>query len=212
MGDIPLVVVIATIWTYWITVAAMVIRLRRKTHKMVGVIPEQRVEKFMWLAFVPMVVAWMAVPWIALGRTAGPFAIGGAVAGLEWYPTLRWIAAIVAVIALVATMKCWARMGKSWRMDVSTSEPTALITDGLFARVRHPIYALSIVLMLATLVAAPTWPMLIVAVVHNILMNVKARNEERHLLATQGDAYGRYFVSTGRFFPRLFRRGAWRRT
>ena len=39
MGDIPLAVVTATIWTYWIAVGAMVARLRRKTHKMVGVIP-----------------------------------------------------------------------------------------------------------------------------------------------------------------------------
>jgi len=209
MGDIPLAVVTATIWTYWIAVGAMVARLRRKTHKMVGVIPEQRVEKFMWLAFVPMVVAWMTVPILAM-RTHGPFAIGSVVHEITWYATLRWVAATVAVVALAATAKCWARMGKAWRMDVSTSQPTELITDGLFTRIRHPIYAFSIVLMLATLAIVPTWPMLIVAVVHNVLMNLKARNEERHLLATQGEAYRRYFMSTGRFFPHLFRRGAWR--
>ena len=46
-------------------------------------------------------------------------------------------------------------------------------------------------------------PMLVVAVTHFTLMNVKARNEERYLLQTQPEDYSRYVQRTGRFFPRL---------
>ena len=67
---------------------------------------------------------------------------------------------------------------------------------------RHPIYALSILLMLCTLAIVPTLPMLVVAVVHIALMNAKARSEERHLLAVHGDAYARYLRTSGRFLPR----------
>jgi protein-S-isoprenylcysteine O-methyltransferase Ste14 len=56
--------------------------------------------------------------------------------------------------------------------------------------------------MICTLVVVPTLPMLAVAVTHIVWMNVKARNEERHLLLTQHDSYGRYMQRTGRFFPR----------
>jgi protein-S-isoprenylcysteine O-methyltransferase Ste14 len=73
----------------------------------------------------------------------------------------------------------------------------------MFRRIRHPIYAFSILLMLCTMVIVPTVPMLAFGVVHIGLMVLKARNEERHLLATHGEAYARYLASTGRFVPRF---------
>ena len=87
-------------------------------------------------------------------------------------------------------------------MAVAVGEKTNLITDGPFRRIRHPIYAFSILLMICTAVVVPTWPMLAVAVTHIVWMNAKARNEERHLLMTQGDDYARYMQRTGRFLPR----------
>jgi protein-S-isoprenylcysteine O-methyltransferase Ste14 len=39
--------------------------------------------------------------------------------------------------------------------------------------------------------------------VHLVLNNLKARNEERHLLATHGEPYAQYLRRTGRFFPRF---------
>jgi protein-S-isoprenylcysteine O-methyltransferase Ste14 len=36
-----------------------------------------------------------------------------------------------------------------------------------------------------------------------VLNNLKARNEERHLLATHGETYALYLRRTGRFFPRF---------
>jgi hypothetical protein len=74
MGDLPLIVLTATIWTYWFTVGAMVVRLRRKTRKLVGVVPEQRTEQMMWLVFVPLVAAWCALPFLALRLL--PFCVG----------------------------------------------------------------------------------------------------------------------------------------
>jgi protein-S-isoprenylcysteine O-methyltransferase Ste14 len=45
--------------------------------------------------------------------------------------------------------------------------------------------------------------MLLVAIAHLGLMNLKARNEERHLLKVHGAAYEAYARRTGRFFPRV---------
>jgi protein-S-isoprenylcysteine O-methyltransferase Ste14 len=97
-------------------------------------------------------------------------------------------------------------MGKSWRMGV-TRERTELIMDGLYAYIRHPIYAFSILLMLCTVVVVPTMPMVAVAVLHIALMILKARNEERFLLSLHGEAYARFCRATGRFFPLLRSRG-----
>ena len=201
MGDIPLVLLTATVWTYWLTVGAMIVRIRRKTHKLVGVVPEQRVERFMWLVWVPLVTLWIALPYFALTRAAPPLGLPEFARDAP-YAALRWAAAFVAVACLLLTVRCWTRMGNDWRMDVAVGARAGLITDGMWRHIRHPIYTFSMVLMTGSVVIAPTVPMFAIAVVHIVLMNLKARNEERHLLQTHGDAYQAYARSTGRFFPR----------
>ena len=95
----------------------------------------------------------------------------------------------MALICLLLTAWCWARMDANWSMAVSEAQRGELIVDGLFARVRHPIYALSVMLMLCSAVIVATPPMLVIAVIHVVLMHLKARNEERHMLKMHGDAY-----------------------
>jgi protein-S-isoprenylcysteine O-methyltransferase Ste14 len=202
MGDFPLAVLIATIWTYWIAVGAMVVRQRRRKRRNFGFVPEQRIERFMWLVWVPLVVAWIALPYLALTHAEGSFALPAFARDNAMYAALRWVFAAIAALCLYATARCWKRMGKQWRMDVSTAEPTELITDGLFRHIRHPIYAFSMLLMVASAVIVPTLPLIVIALIHLVLMNLKARNEERHLLATQGEHYRQYLARTGRFFPR----------
>jgi protein-S-isoprenylcysteine O-methyltransferase Ste14 len=180
----------------------MIARVRRHTRKVVGLVPEQRLERLMWLVWVPLVTAWIFVPWATLTRSGTVPALPDFALRESVFAALRWVAALVAVIALAGTIRCWLRMGSDWRMDVGLERKTMLITDGLFARVRHPIYAFSILLMLCSAAIVPTLPMALIAAVHIVLMILKARNEERHLSALHGDAYAQYLRRTGRFFPR----------
>jgi protein-S-isoprenylcysteine O-methyltransferase Ste14 len=202
MRDIPLLVVALTVCAYWLRVGAMVVRMRRREHRDVGVVPERAGERAMWLLFVPVVALWCALPWLGIGRAGGLLAAPAFAHDGIVYPALRFLAAAAAVAFLILKISCWRRMGRDWRMDISDRN-TALITDGPFGRIRHPIYAFSIAMMVATAIALPTLPMLVVAVVHLVLMNVKARNEEAHLARLHGDAYARYVARTGRFLPRL---------
>ena len=199
--DFPLLIVTLTIWAYWLRVGAMVVHARRKQHHDVGVIPERPAERAMWVVLVPLVAAWCTLPWLGLTRESGTLALPVFARDGAIYPALRWIAALAAVACLLLTIECWRRMGRNWRMDISDRN-TSLVTDGLFARIRHPIYAFSIALMVATAIVLPTWPMVLLAVVHAVLMNVKARTEEAHLARMHGDVYTRYVERTGRFFPR----------
>jgi protein-S-isoprenylcysteine O-methyltransferase Ste14 len=203
MRDIPLALLTATVWTYWIIVGVMIVRMSRKTRRRAGFVPEQPQEQLMWVVWVPLVALWMGLPWAALRRDED-FLPPDFVSGPA-YSLLRWIAMFVALLALAGTMRCWAKMGKRWRMAVAVSEATELITDGPFRRIRHPIYAFSILLVLCSLVILPTPPMLAVALVNIALLNLKARNEERHLMASLGEPYASYVARTGRFIPRLRR-------
>ena len=199
--DYPLLVVALTISAYWLRVGAMVVRARRKQHHDVGVIPERSAERALWLILVPVIACWCALPWLGLTHEPGAFAVPAFARDTPAYAAVRWLAAAAAVLCLVLTIQCWRRMGRDWRMDISDRN-TSLITDGLFARVRHPIYAFSIALMIATAIVLPSVPMLVVALAHVVLMNVKARSEEAHLARMHGDAYRRYVERTGRFVPR----------
>src|SRR5947199_8285314 len=178
MNDVPLVVLIATIWTYWLGVAIMVLRVRRRNRKLVGIVPEQRLERLMWLIWVPLISAWLFLPYAALKRTDPPFALPAFVDS-EPYQSLRVLAVACAVVSLLVTIRCWLRMGDDWRMDVGTRK-TALITDGLSRLIRHPIYAFSMLQMVSSAVVVPTAPMIAITAIHLTLMNLKARNEERH--------------------------------
>lgn len=196
----------ATIWAYWFYVGAMIVRVRRRTRKLPGVVPKQTLERFMWVVWVPLVAAWMTLPYLAATRAHAPWAIPD-FAREPAYAALRWIAAATGVACLALSIECWTRMGKNWRIAVTPDEKTDLVTTGLYGHIRHPIYSLSILLMLCTTVVVPTFPMAAVAAVHIALMLLKARNEERFLLVAQGEAYARYCRRTGRFFPRVFARG-----
>ena len=67
---------------------------------------------------------------------------------------------------------------------------------------RHPIYTLSMIMILTTLLAVPIWPLLVATVLHIALMHIKAGNEEDWMLRMHGDAYAGYRERTGRFLPR----------
>jgi len=201
--DSALLTLVATLTAYWLGVGIMIVRVRRHARRVVGVVPEQRLERLMGLAWVPVVAAWIALPWLALARPHSIFAVPAWATTPEWLVVLRLVASIVAVLSLAATVKCWARMGKDWRMAVTGEPAQPLITDGLFERIRHPIYSFSMLLMLCTMLILPTVPMLVVGGAHITLMLLKARNEERHLLAHHGEAYAQYLARTGRFVPRM---------
>jgi protein-S-isoprenylcysteine O-methyltransferase Ste14 len=199
--DYPLLVVALTISAYWLRVGAMVVRARRKQHHDVGVMPERSAERALWLILVPVIACWCALPWLGVTHERGVFAVPAFARETAAYAAIRWASAAAAVAFLLLTIQCWRRMGRDWRMDISDRN-TSLITDGLFAKVRHPIYAFSIALMIATAIVLPSVAMLIVAAAHIALMNVKARSEEAHLARMHGDAYLRYVERTGRFVPR----------
>jgi protein-S-isoprenylcysteine O-methyltransferase Ste14 len=204
--DVPGTLVAATVTAYWLGAGTMIVRVRRharrREQRAAQVMPVQGLERLMALVWVPLVLAWIALPWLALERS-GPLLGLPAFVYDTPYSALRWIAAVVALACLAGTIKCWARMGDNWRMAVTHEPGQVLITDGPFSRIRHPIYAFSILLMIATMAALPTPVMLAVGVAHVALMAVKARNEERHLLATYGSAYQAYAARTGRFLPRF---------
>jgi protein-S-isoprenylcysteine O-methyltransferase Ste14 len=206
LTDGPIILLVATIWAYWIGVGIMVARVRKTARGSAGLLPEQAIERIMWLIWVPLILAWISLPYLAVTRSHPLLAVPEIFLWGRAVSAVRWIASVCAVLCLLVTIECWVRMGKSWRIVVLRDQRTELVTSGLYGRIRHPIYAFSILLMVCSAVIVPTVPMMTVAVVHILLMTLKARHEERFLVNAHGRLYEEYCRRTGRFFPRRLSR------
>ena len=92
-------------------------------------------------------------------------------------------------------------MGNSWRIGIDPKEKNTLITDGPFKRIRHPIYALSMLLMLGSLLSVQTPAMAVLFCIHWIIFTLEAIREERYLTNIYGVTYQQYINQTNRFLP-----------
>jgi protein-S-isoprenylcysteine O-methyltransferase Ste14 len=154
---------------------------------------------------------WAGVLFVAalLGGAAAPAA---ALAGL---PTLGGGAALhgtglaLTLAGMALTTTAQLAMGASWRVGVDAGERTALVTSGMFAQVRNPVFTAMAVtgaglaLMVPNLVAVLALASLAAAVQLQVRVV-----EEPYLLNTHGDDYADYTTRTGRFLPGIGRRAA----
>lgn len=201
--DWPIGVLTLTIWAYWSTVFLLVFYKRIRHGQRAGVLPRQRWEKRLWFAVGPVFLAWNTFPALAAWLDQGPFSLPTWASEVPAVFVTRAVAASLGVICYFCTLSCWLLMGRNWSMAIVPGQKTELVTSGLFGWVRHPIYSLSILLMICSAVVAANVPMLLVAILHIAVMNFKAMNEERHLTERHGSSYEAYCQAVGRFFPRL---------
>ena len=187
--------------TYWGRVLRMAHKARKKTGRAGNIVPAERVGRLLRFIWAPVVIVWAAHPFVtSLVRHPS-----GAFQPFWRNAWAAWAAAIVAAGCFAVTRVCWKTMGASWRMGIDAAERTSLVVAGPFARVRHPIYALSQAMMIATVIAIPS-PLLIAAgVLHVGLMQWEAAREEKYLLQLHGSAYGEYCRHVGRFIPSIRR-------
>jgi len=199
----PAVIIGLILATYWLRVLQMVARTRRTVGRAANFVPPEPLGRLLRVIWIPVVLLWIFLPLATPFLDGLPWALspvcfgGGTLVG--------WLAVGLALGAFALTWVCWIKMGTSWRMGIDPDERTALVFNGPYAYVRHPIYGLSQVLMLAALAALPSPALLVVAVVHVALMQWEVRREERYLVALHGPAYGDYMRQVGRFWPRIRR-------
>lgn len=203
MIDLPSAMLSATLSAYWSGVAILAVVYRCRYRQSAGMWPKKRIERLIWPIWVPVIVLWIILPWLAFFRGHGWLGLAESAHGYTGLNVSRLLAAFLGVGCLAATAACWLRLGRNWSMAVVPGQQTELVRAGLYGFVRHPIYALSIALMLCSVVVIPTLPIIILALLHLPFMTIKARSEERFLRDIYGEGYIDYCRCTGRFFPRL---------
>jgi protein-S-isoprenylcysteine O-methyltransferase Ste14 len=202
MTSVALLTLGSIVAVYWYRVLQMAADARRRTGRAANLLPPEPLGRALRALWVPAIVVWIAHPIASAFLKKPSFSMRPV-----WQPSpairacIAWVAVLVVLAAFAATMLCWKRMGRSWRMGIDPAEKTPLVATGPFAYVRHPIYSLSAMMMLAAAVALPTPLMLTAAVIHITLLFWESTREEHHLLRTHGAEYQHYRTRVGRFIP-----------
>ncbi len=141
-----------------------------------------------WISFfVPL--AWIATPAFAFAEFAlhpVPFAAGalGLAAGLYLHH------------------RSHADLGTNWSITLEVREKHALVTNGIYRRVRHPMYLALLLYAAGQALAVPNWvagPSYLVA--FGLLFALRVRAEERMMLDEFGKEYEEYMARTKRLVP-----------
>lgn len=115
---------------------------------------------------------------------------------------VAWLGLAVAVVGFLATLAAQAGMGASWRIGVDADERTDLVTTGIFALVRNPIFTAMATALVGVVLLAPTVVTLAALVSLLVAVQLQVRVvEEPYLRRTHGEAYAAYAGRVGRFVP-----------
>ncbi len=103
---------------------------------------------------------------------------------------LSWVGLVLTTAGLVFAALAQQGMGRSWRIGVDPSENTELVTGGLFALARNPIFTGMIAAQAGTVLLAPTGLGLVGAILLLLACELQVRKvEEPYLVRTHGRSY-----------------------
>ncbi|HRK24525.1 MAG TPA: protein-S-isoprenylcysteine O-methyltransferase [Beijerinckiaceae bacterium] len=142
------------------------------------------------LGIVPMI--YVATGWPAF-------------AARSFSPLAAWLGVVLAVAALVVFRLTHKALGRYWSVSLQMRKEHKLITEGIYSRIRHPMYSAFWLWALAQALLLPNWIAGLSGIIgFGTLYLLRVGPEERMLLDTFGDEYRAYMARTGRLLPKLF--------
>lgn len=141
-----------------------------------------------WVGFfVPLI--WIASP--AFSFADYPLRGGPLISGVVCF-----------VIGLGLFYRSHADLGRNWSITLEVREQHRLITQGVYRRIRHPMYSALVLYAVAHGLVIPNWvagPSNLVAFA--VLFALRVNAEERMMLEQFGDEYTAYIARTKRLVP-----------
>lgn len=95
-------------------------------------------------------------------------------------------------------------LGKNWSPILELREEHALVTEGIYQRIRHPMYTSVWIFVIAQALLLPNWVAGLSGLVpFACLYFSRVHKEERMMKEQFGTQYEEYLKQTGRLLPRL---------
>jgi len=103
------------------------------------------------------------------------------------------------VCAFVIFVLALRALGNSWRLGIDENHPGRLVTTGIYAHSRNPIYLFFDLYFLGTFLINGSLFFLIMTVLAALNLHYQIRQEERFLARAHGAAYEAYCARTPRY-------------
>jgi protein-S-isoprenylcysteine O-methyltransferase Ste14 len=120
-------------------------------------------------------------------------------------PVLSYLGIAVDVICLWMFHRTHRDLGENWSVSLDLRERHTLVTRGIYALVRHPMYSGFWLMALAQVLLLPNWiagPAGLVG--FGILFFGRVRREEEMMISAFGDEYRAYMGRTARIIPWIY--------
>jgi protein-S-isoprenylcysteine O-methyltransferase Ste14 len=121
-------------------------------------------------------------------------------------PPLEALGALLALASLGLQVTSIFQMGRSWRIGIDPGSSQTLVTSGVFAISRNPIYLALDGIAVATILMTGSLFFLITGLVVLASIHVQILREEAHLARAFGEQYELYRARVARYLGRQ-RRG-----
>ena len=109
------------------------------------------------------------------------------------WTSARVVGAVIAGIGLVLLLVARVQLGRSFAVSAQAKK---LVTTGLYARIRNPIYVFSAMFLGGVVIAMGRPLLLLVLLILIPVQVVRARKEERVLTEAFGEEYLQYKART----------------
>ncbi|WP_407152062.1 protein-S-isoprenylcysteine O-methyltransferase [Bradyrhizobium sp. ORS 86] len=126
-------------------------------------------------------------------------------ADYTFHPIQAWLGVVLALASLLMFHLTHRALGRNWSVSLDVREGHQLITDGIYRRIRHPMYSAFWLWASAQALLLPNWVAGFSGLVgFGVLFFGRVAREERMMLETFGEGYRAYMARTGRIFPLVF--------
>ena len=120
-------------------------------------------------------------------------------------PLLMALGAALFAAALILFHRVHSELGRSWSVTLELRDQHALVTHGLYAHVRHPMYSAFWLWAVAQALLLPNWIAGFSGLVgFGVLYFGRVGREERMMLDAFGDEYRAYAARTRRIIPGVY--------
>jgi protein-S-isoprenylcysteine O-methyltransferase Ste14 len=105
---------------------------------------------------------------------------------------IAWVGVSLCVIGLLLLLWSLISFGRSFRVGIDTDNPDKLITSGVFAFSRNPIYVAFWLILLGQFLIFPNWILLVYWGAATWLFHRQVLREEAYLKEHYGEEYAAY--------------------
>lgn len=105
---------------------------------------------------------------------------------------MQWLGVLLAFCGLLMMAASLISFGSSFRVGIDTQRPGALITSGVLAISRNPIYVAFALILIGEFLIQPRWILFIYLIAGIVLFHRQVLREERYLREHYGSEYASY--------------------